>query len=101
MKPVGKKPGGPFCHVCKSPIIGARVIIGARWTCPSCAYRLEYGDAPTVSSPLRRRRVHPQEERLFPLPPAIPKKRRHTPNDTQTAGPTRPDSEPRSEDGSA
>jgi hypothetical protein len=76
MTPPKAKPPGPRCHICRSILHGAKVVINGLWTCPDCAYELEYGATPTAPSASRRRRLHPQEERLFPLPPATARKRR-------------------------
>jgi hypothetical protein len=75
MTPPKAKPAGPTCHMCKTTLRGAKIVIDGLWTCSDCVYALEYGVAPPASRPPRRRRLHPQEERLFPLPPATAQKR--------------------------
>jgi hypothetical protein len=76
MTPPKAKPAGPTCHMCKTALRGAKIVIDGLWTCSDCVYALEYGVAPPASRPPRRRRLHPQEERLFPLPPPIARKRK-------------------------
>jgi uncharacterized Zn finger protein (UPF0148 family) len=94
MTPPTAKPAGPTCHICKTPLRRAKIVVDGLWACPDCVYALEYGVALPASSPPRSRRLHPQEERLFPLPPAIPKKRRSAQATHRPGDPTRPESEP-------
>jgi hypothetical protein len=63
------------CWTCGQPIARARVVLDRRAVCPDCVYELEYGPAER-KAPLELLRTEPapmQSERLFPLPPPIPK----------------------------
>jgi hypothetical protein len=63
------RPAGPKCYICKTIIIGARVVLNGRWTCPACAYQLECGRSVDLIPDARttRRRPRTQEETLFPV----------------------------------
>ena len=60
----------PVCSVCKEPLNGTRLVLEERWFCADCVYEVEYWPAKRAARPTRRRRLHPQSESLFPLPPA-------------------------------
>jgi ribosomal protein L37AE/L43A len=64
----------PVCSDCKTSVAGARTFIAGLWRCPDCTYVYEHGPAERVEPRQPRRR--PQEERLFPLPPPVPKEDR-------------------------
>jgi hypothetical protein len=57
------------CHDCGCSLgAGPRLFIAGEWRCPDCVYEHEYGPAERAK---RRRAARLQEERLFPLPPAV------------------------------
>jgi hypothetical protein len=65
------------CSSCKQTL-GARVYVSGRFLCPDCIYELEHGPSPRGEPPERRPGkppLHPQAERLFPLPPQEKKSR--------------------------
>jgi hypothetical protein len=64
----------PRC-MCGASLAGPRLVVHGRWMCPVCAYELEYGPVERVQRK-RGPRALPQEETLFPLPPAEPPENR-------------------------
>jgi hypothetical protein len=65
----------PRCARCAEPLTGSKVVINGNWWCAACAYELDHGPAHRRTTPNPALRPHPQEERLFPLPPATARKR--------------------------
>jgi hypothetical protein len=59
----------PKC-TCGASLSGARLVIDRQWMCPDCAYEREYGPTERTTRTRAPNRRHPQDERLFPLPPA-------------------------------
>jgi hypothetical protein len=58
------------CSNCGEPLGKARLVIERRLFCSDCVYWDEGGTSPRlVSQPASGNGLHPQEERLFPLPP--------------------------------
>lgn len=60
----------PTCQTCRCSLTEAKVYVAGQWLCPDCLYESEYGPAQRVKRSRTPNRLHPQEERLFPLPPA-------------------------------
>jgi hypothetical protein len=59
------------CWNCEEPLSRARLVVEGRLLCPDCVYEAEYGPAERVAPRERRTNtLYPQEEHLFPLPPA-------------------------------
>lgn len=65
----------PTCARCGASLVGPRLVVDGQWTCPACAYELEYGPIERATHK-RLPATPPQEETLFPLPPPVPPEER-------------------------
>jgi hypothetical protein len=62
---------GVTCHGCGTRLPGVRTVIGGFWHCDACTLELDMGRPfERIEPPKPKQRIlHPQNERLFPLPP--------------------------------